>query len=71
MFLSVSVPDLIVDQFYLFADLQIPCNHSWTIPQTIKYWKLQSINMEAFKAGIQNSDLIRYPKTNATELAKQ
>ena len=27
--------------------------------------------MEAFKAGIQNSDLIRYPKTNATELAQQ
>ena len=27
--------------------------------------------MEAFKADIQNSDLIRYPKTNATELAQQ
>ena len=27
--------------------------------------------MEAFKADIQNSDLIRYPKTNATELALQ
>ena len=27
--------------------------------------------MEAFKADIQNSDLIRYPKTNATVLAQQ
>ena len=27
--------------------------------------------MEAFKADIQNSDLIRYPKTNTTELAQQ
>ena len=39
--------------------------------KTIKYRKLQSINMEAFKADIQNSDLIKYPKTNATELAQQ
>ena len=27
--------------------------------------------MEAFKADIQNSDLIRYPKTNTTELPQQ
>ena len=27
--------------------------------------------MEAVKADIPNSDLIRYPKTNATELAQQ
>ena len=27
--------------------------------------------MEAFKADIQNSDLIRYPTTNATELGLQ
>ena len=27
--------------------------------------------MGAFKADIQNSHLIRYPKTNATELAQQ
>ena len=27
--------------------------------------------MEAFKADIQNSDLIGYPKTNATELDQQ
>ena len=53
------------------ANLQIPSIHSRTIPQTIKYRKLQSINMEAFKADIQNSNLNRYPKTNATELALQ
>ena len=27
--------------------------------------------MKAFKPDVQNSDLIRYPKTNATELAQQ
>ena len=69
--LSVSASDLISDHFSVVANLQIPSNHSRTIPQTIKYRKLQSINMEAFKADIQNSDLIRYPKTNATELAQQ
>ena len=66
--LSVSASYLILDHFSVAANLQIPSNHSQTIPQTIKYRKLQSINMEAFKADIQNSDLIRYPKTNATEL---
>ena len=71
IFLSVSASDLISDHFSVVANLQIPSNHSRTIPQTIKYRKLQSINMEAFKADIQNSDLIRYPKTNATELAQQ
>ena len=70
-FLSVSASDMISDHFSVVANLQIPCNHSRTIPKTIKYRKLQSINMEAFKADIQNSDLIRYPKTNATELAIQ
>ena len=69
--LSVSASDLISDHFSVDVNLQIPPIHSRTIPQTIKYRKLQSINVEAFKADIQNSDLIRYPKTNATELALQ
>ena len=30
-----------------------------------------AINMEAFKADINNSDLIKNPKSNATELAQQ
>ena len=64
--LSVSASD-----FPVAANLQIPSNHSRTILQTIKYRKLQSINMEAFRADTKNSDLIRYPKTNATELALQ
>ena len=66
--LSVSASDLISDHFYVVANLQIPSNHRRTIPQTIKYRKLQSINMEAFEADIQNSDLITYPKTNALVL---
>ena len=69
--LSFLVSDLISDHFSVVANLQIPSIHSWTIPQIIKYRKLQSINMQAFKADIQNSDLIRYLKTNATELALQ
>ena len=69
--LSFSASGLISHHFSVVANLQIPSNHSRTIPQTIKYRKIQSINMEAFKADIQNSDLIRYPKTNATELATQ
>ena len=69
--LSISASDLISDLFSVVANLHIPSNRSRTIPQTIKYRELQSINMEAFKADIQNSDLIRYPKTNATELAQQ
>ena len=69
--LSVSASDFISDHFSVVANLQVPSIHSQTIPQTIKYRKLQSINMEAFKADIQNYDLIRYPKTNATELALQ
>ena len=60
--LSVSASDLISDHFSVVVNLQIPSNHSLTIPQIIKYRKLQSINMEAFKADIQNSVLIRYPK---------
>ena len=69
--LSVPASDLISDHFSVLANLQIPSNHSRTIPQTIKYRKLQSINMEAFKADIQNTDLNRYPKTTAAELALQ
>ena len=69
--LSVSASDLISDHVSVVASLQISSNHSRTIPQTIKYRKLQSINMEAFKADIQNSDLIRYPKINAAELSLQ
>ena len=49
----------------------MPSNHSYTISQTIKYRKLLSFNIEAFKADIINSELIRYPKTNAAELAQQ
>ena len=52
------------------ADLQIPSKHSQTVPQTIKYQMLQSINIEAFKADIKNSERIRHPKTNATRLAQ-
>ena len=69
--LSVSASDLILGHFSVVADLQIPSNHSRNIPQTIKYWKLQSINIEAFEADIKNSELTTYPKTNATGLAKQ
>ena len=69
--LSVSASDLISDHCSVVANLQISSNHSRTIPQTIKYRKLQSIYTEAFEAAIQNSDLNRYPKTNATELALQ
>ena len=58
--LSVSTSDLISHS-----------NHSRTVPQTIKYRKLQSIKVEAFKADIKNSELIRHPKTNATGLAQQ
>ena len=44
---------------------------SHTLPQTFAYRKLEAISSEAFKADITNSELIRYPKTNATELAQQ
>ena len=69
--LSVSASDLISDHVSVVADLQIPSNHSRIILQTSKYRKLQSISIEAFKDDIINSELIRYPKTNATELAQQ
>ena len=54
--LSVSNSNLISDHFSIVADLQIPSSHSRTVPQTIDYRKFQSINIEAFKDGMQNSD---------------
>ena len=69
--LSVSPSDAISDHFSVIADLKIPTDHSHTVPQTITYRKLKAINMEAFKADIKNSDLIKKPKSNATELDQQ
>ena len=69
--LSVSPSDAISDNFSFITDLWIPTDHSHTVPQTITYRKLKLINMEAFKADIKNSDLIKNPKSNATELAQQ
>ena len=69
--LSVSPSDAISDHFSVIADLKIPTDHSHTVSQTITYRKLKAINMEAFKADITNSDLIKNPKSNATELAQQ
>ena len=69
--LSVSNSDLISDHFSVVADLQISSHHSQNVPQTIKFRKLQSINVEAYKADIEHSKLIRYPKTDATEQAQQ
>ena len=40
-------------------------------PQTITYGKLKAINIEAFKAVIENSELIKYPKPDATQLPQQ
>ena len=39
--------------------------------QHIKRRNLKAINIEAFKGDIKNSEMIRYPKTNATGLAQQ
>ena len=69
--LSVSPSDAISYHFSVIADLKIPTDHSHTVPQTITYRKLKAINMEAFKADIKNSDPIKNPKSNATELAQQ
>ena len=68
--LFASPSDTISDHFSVVADLKIPTDHSHTVPQTITYRKLKAINMEAFKADINNSDLIKNPKSNATELAQ-
>ena len=69
--LSVSTSDIISDHFSIVANFKLPTNHSHTIPQAIICWKLKAINIAAFKADIKNSELIKYPKTNATELAQQ
>ena len=69
--LYVSSSDLISDHFSVVADMQIPSNHSRTVPQTINCRKLQSLNMKAFKADIKNSELIRHPKINSTGLPQQ
>ena len=69
--LSVSPSDASLDHFSVVADLKIPTDHSHTVTQTITYRKLKAINMEASKADINNSDLIKNPKSNATELAQQ
>ena len=69
--LSVSPYDAITDHFAVIADLNIPTDHSHTVPQTSTYLKLKAINMEAFKADIKNFDLIKNPKANATGLAQQ
>ena len=63
---SVSPSDAISDHFSVVADLKIPTDHSHTVPQTITYRKLKAINMEDFKADINNSDLIKNPESNAT-----
>ena len=68
--LSVSPSDAISDHFSVVDDLKIPTDHSHTVPQTITYHKLKAINMEAFKADINNADFIKNPKSNATELAQ-
>ena len=69
--MSVSSSDAISVHFSVIADLKIPTDYSHTVPQTITYRKLKAINMEAFKADINNSDFIKNPKSNATELAQQ
>ena len=68
--LSVSTSDMISDHFSVIAYLNIPADHSCTVPQAITYRKLKAINIEAFKADITNSELIS-PKTKATDLAQQ
>ena len=68
---SVWTFDLISEHFSVVADLQIPSNHSRTVPKTVKYQKLHSIKIEAFKADIKNSKMIRYPKTDANGLAQK
>ena len=67
----VSPSDAISDHLSVVADLKIPTDHSHTVPQTITYRRLKAINMEAFKADINNSDLIKNPKSNATKLVQQ
>ena len=69
--LSVLVSDKISDHFSVAADLNIPRIKSCTVPKTIRYRNLKAINIEAFKAEIVNSDLIKNPKGNVVILAMQ
>ena len=57
--------------FSAVADFKTSTNHSRTVPQTITYRKLKAINIAARKADITNSELIKYHKNSATELAQQ
>ena len=67
---SVRTSDVISDHFSIVADLKIPAKRNRTVPQPITYHKLQAINFGTFKADIENSELIKYPKTDASELAQ-
>ena len=67
----MSPSDAISGHFSVIADLKIPTDHSYTVPQTITYRKLKAINMEAFKADIKISDLIKNPKSNATVMTNR
>ena len=69
--LSVSAFDMISDHFSVVDDLRFSAHHSRTVPWTIMYRKLEAIDIEACMADIKNSELIRYPKTNAIELSQQ
>ena len=62
---AVSISEMISGHFSAVVDLQIPINHSRTVPQT----KLNAINTVVFMDDIENSELIIYPKNGATELA--
>ena len=64
-------PQMNSDHFSVIADLNIPTDHSRTVPQAITYRKLKAINIEAFKPDITNPELISNPKTNATDQAQQ
>ena len=51
--LSVSTSDMISGHFSVVAGLKMPRDHSRTVPQTITYRKLKTINIEAFKADVK------------------
>ena len=69
---SVSASDVISGHSSVAVDLRIPSNYRRSVPQTIKYRKMKVIKIGALKvARTNNSELIRYPQTNATELAEQ
>ena len=62
---------MISDHFTVVAYFKIPTNHSRSVLQNVSYRKLKAINTAAFKTDINNQELIRYPETNATELAQK